>query len=214
MQTRSSDNWNSAGGSLDSLNIRFIDFEGDYPEIGDQYDVKNYQVSIANNYKTINEESLVSMFIDDYLLDRFWNSPIKYLDIFKKAKYVMSPDFSLLVGMPTPMQKWNVYRNRLVAHVWQQNGIKIIPTISWSDYSSFEFCFNGIKDGSVVAISNTGCRREEHKKYFDDGLNELIERIKPLKILFQCNKRYRESYKSDIFIFLDSYWDKKRNNGR
>jgi hypothetical protein len=214
MKTRSSANWNTLGGTIDSLNINYIDFDGDYPEIGNNYEVKDFEVAIANNYKTINEKSLVSMFIDDYLLERFWKSPLRYAEMFGIAKYVMSPDYSLLVGMPTAMQQWNVYRNRMVGYIWQSREIKVIPTISWSDYSSFEYCFKGIKEESVVAISNTGCRKEEQKKYFDDGLNELIRSVKPSKILFQCNKRFRDSYKSNKFIFLESYWDKKRTNGR
>lgn len=214
MKTRSSANWNTLEGTIDSLNINYIDFDGDYPEIGNNYEVKDFKVAIANNYKKINEKSLVSMFIDDYLLERFWKSPLRYAEMFGIAKYVMSPDYSLLIGMPTAMQQWNVYRNRMMGYIWQSRGIKVIPTISWSDYSSFEYCFKGIKEESVVAISNTGCRKEEQKKYFDDGLNEIIRQIKPSKIVFQCNKRFRDSYKSNNFVFLESYWDKKRANGR
>jgi hypothetical protein len=126
------------------------------------------------------------------------------------AKYVLSPDFSLLIGMPKPMQEWNVYRNRLVGYVWQCEGIKVIPTISWSDKSSFQFCFNGIEKNSVVAISNTGCRNDEQKKYFDEGFGEMIKRIEPRKIIFQCNKKYRSFYNDENIIFIESFWDNKR----
>lgn len=27
------------------------------------------------------------------------------------------------------------------------------PTVSWGDENSFEFCFDGIEEGSVVAVS-------------------------------------------------------------
>ena len=165
---------------------------------------------MCNNYKAITEQSLISTFIDDYILERFWNNPKKYIDYFKKAKYIMSPDYSLLLGMPKPMQMWNVYRNRLVGYVWQSAGLNVIPTISWSDKNSFEYCFNGVGVGSVVAVSNIGCRNEEYKCYFDAGFNEMINRIKPSQILFQCNKKYKEYYKDGRIIFVDSFWDSKR----
>ena len=122
----------------------------------------------------------------------------------------MSPDYSLLLGMPKPMQMWNVYRNRLVGYVWQSTGINVIPTISWSDKNSFEYCFNGVGIGSVVAVSNIGCRNEENKYYFDAGFEELKNRINPTKIIFQCNKKYKEYYKDERIIFVDSFWDNKR----
>lgn len=212
MLTRSCGNWKTRSGTFDSLNTKYIDFESDYPNLNGNFNSNKFNVVICNNYKEINSDSLVSMFVDDYILERFWNNPLKYVNIFSKAKYVMTPDFSLLFGMPKPMQEWNVFRNRLVGYLWQKNAINIIPTVSWSDSSSFDYCFKGIKKGSIVAISNIGCRNEDHKKYFDNGLNELITKINPAKIIFQCNKKYRESYKSDIFIFLESYWDKKRKN--
>jgi hypothetical protein len=97
-----------------------------------------------------------------------------------------------------------------VGYVWRSAGINVIPTISWSDKNSFEYCFEGVEIGSVVAVSNIGCRNEEHKYFFDAGFNEMIQRIKPKKILFQCNKKYKENYKDEKIIFVDSFWDNKR----
>ena len=122
MKQRSSDNWKSKSGSWDSLNTELIDFYLDYPILSSILQVNEFQVVMCNNYKAITEESLISTFADDYILERYWNDPNKYIEYFKKAKYVMSPDYSLLIGMPKPMQMWNVYRNRLVGYVWQSAG--------------------------------------------------------------------------------------------
>ena len=206
MKQRSSHNWNTKSGTWDSLNAELIDFGLDYPLLS-----SIFQVNDCNNYKSITERSLVSTFVDDYILERFWNNPKKYVDYFKNAKYVMSPDYSLLLGMPKPMQMWNVYRNRLVGYVWQNAGINVIPTISWSDKDSFEYCFDGVDVGSVVAVSNIGCREEEHKHFFDAGFKEMINIIKPSQILFQCNKKYKEYYKDKSVIFVHSFWDNKRS---
>ena len=210
MKQRSSHNWKTKSGGWDSLNTELIDFYLDYPVLSSMLQVYSFQLVICNNYNAITEQSLISTFVDDYILERYWNAPKKYIEYFKKAKYVMSPDYSLLLGMPKPMQMWNVYRNRLVGHVWQSAGINVIPTISWSDKNSFEYCFNGIGIGSIVAVSNIGCVNEEKKYYFDAGFEELKNRINPTKILFQCNKKYKEHYKDERIIFVDSFWDNKR----
>lgn len=210
MIQRSSKNWKTKSGGWDVLNTELIDFYLDYPILSSILQLTDYQLVMCNNYKFINEKSLVSTFVDDYILERYWNDPKKYIEYFKKAKYVMSPDYSLLVGMPKPMQMWNVYRNRLVGYVWQSSGINVIPTISWSNEDSFEYCFNGVEIGSVVAVSNTGCRNEENKHFFDLGFYKMIEVLKPSIILFQCNKKFRKNYNINNVIFVDSFWDNKR----
>jgi Domain of unknown function (DUF4417) len=211
MKSRSSDNWKTKSGGWDVLNTALVDFDEDYPVLSSflNYPI-DFQTVMCNNYKAIDSQSLISMFVDDYILERYWNNPKKYINYFKDAQYVMSPDFSLLLGMPKPMLQWNTYRNRLVGYIWQQSGLKVIPTISWTDESSFDFCFNGVEKGSVVAISNTGCRNEWHKKYFDKGFEQMIKTLEPKKVLFQCNAKYRSHYVSDDIIFLESFWDVKR----
>jgi hypothetical protein len=210
MKTRSSNNWKSKSGGWDSLNIELIDFYNDYPNLSSIELLTYFETVICNNYKNINDQSLVSTFVDDYILERFWNNPSKYIGVFNRAKYVMSPDYSLLIGMPKPMQMWNVYRNRLVGHVWQKAGINVIPTISWSDSSSFDYCFDGVSYGSVVAISNIGCRNDDNLRYFNNGYNMMIKKINPKQIVFQCSKKYRKEYSDDKTIFVDSFWDIKR----
>ena len=113
MIQRSSHNWKSKSGTWDSLNTEYVDFEGDYPKLSSIPQLSGFQTVTCNDYKKITAQSLVSMFVDDYIIERFWNHPDAYIERFKKAKYVMTPDFSLLIGMPRPMQEWNVYRNRL-----------------------------------------------------------------------------------------------------
>ena len=37
--------------------------------------------------------------------------------------------------------------------------MKVIPTISWSGARSYEFCFDGVEKGSIVAVGMIGCKR-------------------------------------------------------
>ncbi len=60
-------------------------------------------------------------------------------------------------------------------------GLTVIPTVSWSTPRSFEFCFDGIEKGSIVAVGTLGCKN--NKRNFMRGYNEMLERIKPSKII-------------------------------
>lgn len=209
MRQRSSHNWNFKAGTWDALKTEYIDFSEDYPLIGSAEKVEFIGTCSANEYKMYSPESLVSMFVDDYILERFWNRPTNYIGRMSGAKCVMSPDFSLLIGMPKPMLQWNVYRNRLVGYVWEAAGVRVIPTVSWSDESSFEYCFQGVRSGSVVAVSNTGCRTAEQKRFFDNGYNEMLKQINPAQIVFQCTKALRGEYMANNIVFIDSFFAKR-----
>ena len=65
------------------------------------------------------------------------------------------------------------------------NGITVIPTISWSDKSSFEWCFDGEPEGGVVAVSSVGTQmNSDARALFLAGYREMLDRLKPSAILF------------------------------
>ena len=123
----------------------------------------------------------IHFFLEDNKLDRYYKSPKSFLSKFAQYRYILTPDYSLYVDMPTALQLYNTFRNRYCGAVWQDNGLIVIPTISWSTNESFEFCFDGIEEGSVVAISTLGSRKE--KQLFLNGYFEMIKRIQPTNVL-------------------------------
>jgi hypothetical protein len=214
MVTRSSDNWQTRSGSWDALKTRFITFD-DYPVCGSRIKIEPETNTVkCVNIPEINSNSLVDMFVDDYRLERYWNRIEYYADIFSRAKYVMTPDFSLLLGMPTEMIQWNIYRNRLIGYVYESLGIKVIPTVSWTDKSSFDYCTKGIRIGSTIAVSNIGARNDKQIALFNRGLQQCVYRIEPEQVIICSNKKYRHNYNDSIFYHIKPFWDKKRNHGK
>lgn len=83
------------------------------------------------------------------------------------------------------MQIYNHYRKHWLAAYWQYNGISVIPTICWSDQSSFEWCFDGEPVGGTVAVSSIGTQKSRQtKKAFLDGYNTMLGRLNPETIIF------------------------------
>ena len=130
---------------------------------------------------------MVHFFLYDYRFERVWKNPDS--DIEKLARYraVFSPDFSMYLEMAPVMQLYNVFRNRWCGAYWASKGIRVIPTVNWGDESTFDFCFEGIKKGSVVAVSTYMAsehgNRCDQKEWFMAGYNEMLKRIEPAKII-------------------------------
>ena len=149
---------------------------------------------ISFNYMLSSKDKHVGvhMFVDDYQFERLWNQPERYINSLKQFDCVFTPDFSLYMDMPIAMKIWNVYRSRLLGQYWQSQGIKVIPTVSWAELQTFEFCFDGIEDESIVAISTVGVKQDPFAiEVWKDGVTAMIEKIHPYAILILILKVYR-----------------------
>lgn len=141
---------------------------------------------IGFNYAKSSKEKNtgIHFYIDDYQFERVWNSPEKYVDVLMDYDCILSPDFSLYMDMPMPMKIWNIYRSRQIGAYYQSQGIKVIPTISWAEPETFEFCFQGIPKGSIVSVSTIGVKQDEDAlQIWEDGMREMIRVIEPSTIL-------------------------------
>lgn len=214
MVTRTSDNWKGRSGTWDPLKTRFVTF-AEYPECGTPLRIKEgTNVVKCINLSEIKENSLVDMFVDDYRLERYWNRVEYYANIFIRARYVMTPDFSLLFGMPMEMIHWNIYRNRLLGYVYEQFGATVIPTVSWTDSQSIKYATKGIRKGAAIAVSNIGARSERQISIFNTGLEKVIEQIQPEQVIICTNNKMRANYQDPLFYHIPAFWDKKTNHGK
>lgn len=126
----------------------------------------------------------VHCFVDDYQFERLWNNPHKYLDKILEYDAFLTPDFSLYLDMPRAMKIWNVFRSRLIGQLLQDYGMEVIPTISWAEKETFDFCFDGVAQGSVVAVSTVGVKQSDQAaEIWRQGMDEMIKRIQPPVIL-------------------------------
>lgn len=173
---------------------RFIDnFNKININVSGEYDIpiiKKLNVNISDdcisyNLRKTKQTKGIHFFIDDYQFNALWNNPEKYISSLLNYDFVCSPDFSLYRDMPLSMQIWNHFKKMWLNAYFQKYGVNMIPTVSWSDERSYDFCFDGIPRGSIVAVSSVGCfNDEESLKYFIKGYYEMIFQINPGKIIF------------------------------
>ncbi len=129
--------------------------------------------------------SYVHFFIDDYRFERIWAQPENYLRVIKRYKGAIAPDFSTYIDMPRPMQMWNVYRSRAIAHYWQQQGVDVVPLIQFSDESSYGWIFDGLPRRSVLATSSVGVYRNKgYREAFVRGMEVACRLLEPRDLVW------------------------------
>ena len=158
---------------------------------------------------------IVHFFLYDYKFERVWKNPDADLEKLKQYKGVLSPDFSMYREMAWNQQLYNTFRNRWCGAYYAGKGIRVVPTVSWGDEETFEFCFDGIPKGSIVAVSTYMVlehdNRSDQKEFFLKGYQELLKRIEPEKVICYCQPF--EEMQGDI-IYVDyelSGWKYMRN---
>ncbi len=71
----------------------------------------------------------------------------------------------------------------------------MLTTVSWGLENTFDFCFNGIEKGSVVAVSTYMVSESDHhkdqKEFFLKGYNEMLKRLEP-KLVICYNEPFPE----------------------
>lgn len=132
---------------------------------------------IRKNDIDINKQKGVHFFIDDYRMENVYFNFDLALPRLSQYRFLATPDYSLYADMPKALHIFNVFRNRWCGAYWQSKGLKVIPTVSWAGASSFEYCFDGIENGSPVIVGMIGCKHA--KTHFLRGYNAMLERINP-----------------------------------
>jgi hypothetical protein len=155
----------------------------------------------------------IHFYVDDYQFERIWNDPHKYINVLREFDCVLTPDFSLYMDMPMSMKIWNVFRSRLIGQMMQDDGLTVIPTVSWAEPETFAFCFDGLPDGGVMSISTVGVKQDPAAfEIWKAGAAELIKRKKPSALLVYGGAVDFDYGKTKVFYFSNEVTERMRKN--
>ncbi len=129
----------------------------------------------------IHRQRGVHFFLDDYRFTGIYNHPEKSFQKLSQYAFLLSPDYSTYSEMDYWRQLESIAHSRWVGAYWQSRGLIVYPTVSWSTPASFDFCFDSIEKGAVVAVGMIGCKHS--KRDFMIGYNMMLEKIQPSKII-------------------------------
>lgn len=144
-------------------------------------DIKLISCSDTKSKERYNRECGVHFFVDDYRFEHIYDNPQRTIVKYSQYKFLLTPDYSLYADMPLWRQIENVAKNRWCGAYWQAHGLTVYPTVSWGLSTTYDFCFDGIEQKSVVAIGTIGCKR--NKILFMQGYNAMLERLNPSSII-------------------------------
>lgn len=133
------------------------------------------------NDKPENTACGVHFFIDDYRFTGIYNNPERSIEKLSQYAYLLTPDYSTYYDMNYWRQLESVAHSHWVGAYWQSMGLKVVPTMTWSDSRSYSFCNDGVEKGCVVAVGMIGCKHK--KKLFLRGYNKMIETVEPSAII-------------------------------
>lgn len=172
-------------------NLAYAHFEGvgeyDIPEMYPEYienladiPIQGFNFAIKEKHP---EKIGVHFFLHDYQFERVWKYPDRYVDVLKKFAFVMSPDFSPYADMPRSLKIYNVYRNRWCGRFWQENGVRVIPTVTWSDDDSLKYCLDGVPKNGTIAVSSMGEGRWARWTQLKKAWPYVVGKLQPKQIL-------------------------------
>lgn len=202
------------------LNIEILlgDLVGKYdlPVLSDGYAEPPQKIvpfNMAN--RQADKDAGIHFFIDDYQFERIWRSPQRYAELLRPFRCVFTPDFSLYADMPMAMKIWNAYRCRAIGAYWQRQGLKVVPTLQWAEPRTFDFCFDGIPKGGMVAVSTLGAAKGRlSRQMWIAGMQEAVNRIHPKTVLLYGSPIDFDFGPISVIHYDNEIIKRLRNHGR
>ncbi len=128
-------------------------------------------------------------YIHDRQYGQILTNTKKYDELISKFDGIVTPDPTIVIGMPHCIQAAATYMNRAIGYYEQCRGVKVIPNVRWGEPSTYDFCFLGIPKHSVVSISTHGAIARNKatgnllRRCFRDGLAKMLEVLEPTDVL-------------------------------
>lgn len=161
-----------------------------------------------------NQKNVMIVFYEpDTNFARILHNPKRYVEPLKKFSCVIGPDFSQKIGMNPFLRFSNDWWNKALTAFFQSQGVFMIPNVTWSDPSSYEYAFAGMPKHSVVAINCTGIKGNHAAMYlWRKGYEEALRILEPVLIIRYGDKMPGE--REDISVYYDNINLKNLRNGR
>jgi hypothetical protein len=148
-------------------------------------------------------DAFVHFYIDDQKFDGpkkgIWVDPYNALNVIRHFSGAITPDFSTNADFPDPIKRYNTYRMRAFGRWLTTEGIPVINNVRWGTDETWEYCFDGIPNNSIVSIGTvaSGIHKKENRQQFNEGLFEMIRRLSPHTILVYGSSN-KECFKTII----------------
>ena len=173
-------------------------------------------INLSNTYSGDKNayRKIVHCFKENNDLDRFYNKPYMLLEKVCKYYATSTLDFGMHPGMERAQIIEATFKNRW-SGAWQQmNGHeRVAVTVGWVFEDTYDICFAGIQDGTLLIISTLGVCNELSREIFLNGYREMRKRFPHSQILCMGNKLPEMNNDVCYIDYKHSFgnWDKYRD---
>ena len=153
----------------------------------------------------------VHFYEHDYVIERIWKQPLKYLDVLKKYNGVITPDYSLYRDMPLIMQLNNIFKSRTVGRWLQDNGINVIVNIRYGDSRTYKYVCLGLQKHCSISIGTYGAMKDkDDREFIEEGLPYILKTLQPTTLIIYGSisnkiKNYCLQYNVNIVVFPSEF---------
>ncbi len=171
----------------------FFDGKFEIPHINapEKIIIPNGMVPFSKRERSVDKSDFVCFYEHDTNFREILIKTEEFVDELKRYPGVISPDCSLYLDAPLCVQIADIYLNRAVGHYLQKQGLYVIPNIRWGDertyrkdYLGEKVAFQGVDKHSIVSVGTYGqIKTAESKRYFAEGLEEMIKELEPKVVL-------------------------------
>jgi hypothetical protein len=156
-----------------------------FPILQPCHEVPEKLIKFSKIKETKDFKQFVHFYENDNKILPFGRNPHKYFSQLCQFSGVIGCDFSVYRDMPFSEQVGQTFWNRALTFWLQNHNITVIPNIRYGDESTYEFCFDGIPEKSIISIGTHGCTKSRDDISFHiKGISETIKQLKPELILF------------------------------
>lgn len=134
----------------------------------------------------LNLDRTLEFFRHDKSHTFLYDNPDEWIEVLRQYYAVLTPEFCMWRDLPRGKQVLSAYKERWCGAYWQSKGIRVIPSVLWTDDASLEYCLAGIPEGSVISLCG-GINLDdvdEMRRY-----NKMLEVLKPSAVL--CRHRFQ-----------------------
>lgn len=149
-------------------------FNGDLPQFWVSYSAK-----VPTNSHNIG----VHCCIDDRGFSSTWSNPIVAFNKVANYAVAVAPDHTLWAdGLPCQNLQ-QLWKNRVTTLFWQTRGVQTIQSASWGGANSETYCFDGLAEYSITAISHLRIGSRGEQILYRYMVRQLVERKHPSKLV-------------------------------
>lgn len=146
--------------------------------------IPNRIVPFDEAYTKKDKDCIVHFYENDRRFMRLFHNPTKYLSFLRKCAVVVGPDLSQLAYMDETSRFFHAWHNRAMSAWLQQNGVNIIPNVTWSRRDSFEYSYDGMPKQSIIAVNCTGILDHDISMYmWREGYKNVVLPLEPSIII-------------------------------